>query len=170
MMWFWQLKNVLIIAPAHHVAPSPGTKMIKSSSQQAHCWLLMTHVFWCVTFLCVFLQITWRRSPRKGRRLKMSWTSSDILTSTRDSPLIGNLYEWNSSRTNTSTRSMKVRRFLLHLQMFANSPCKVVILPWIFPGAPLICNGAPGNIQGNLDRFVGDVVFCWHVGKWAMMF
>ena len=25
-----------------------------------------------------------------------------------------------------------------------------VKLPWIFPGAPLIFNGAPGNIQGNL--------------------
>ena len=27
-------------------------------------------------------------------------------------------------------------------------------LPWIFPGNPLTFNGAPGNIQGNLDR-------CW---------
>ena len=26
-------------------------------------------------------------------------------------------------------------------------------IPWIFPGAPLIFNGAPGNIQGNLDRY-----------------
>ena len=25
-----------------------------------------------------------------------------------------------------------------------------VKLPWIFPGAPLNFNGAPGNIQGNL--------------------
>ena len=26
-------------------------------------------------------------------------------------------------------------------------------LPWIFPGAPLTFNGAPGNIQGNIDRY-----------------
>ena len=29
----------------------------------------------------------------------------------------------------------------------AGMPAK---LPWIFPGAPLHFNGAPGNIQGNL--------------------
>ena len=27
---------------------------------------------------------------------------------------------------------------------------RTVKIPWIFPGAPLILNGAPGNIQGNL--------------------
>ena len=27
-------------------------------------------------------------------------------------------------------------------------------LPWIFPGAPLTFNGAPGNIQGNLKALV----------------
>ena len=26
-------------------------------------------------------------------------------------------------------------------------------LPWIFPGALLEVNGAPGNIQGNLDSY-----------------
>ena len=31
---------------------------------------------------------------------------------------------------------------------------RAVKLPWIFLGAPLIFNGAPGNIQGNLDRYV----------------
>ena len=33
-----------------------------------------------------------------------------------------------------------------------------VTLPWIFPGAPFIFNGAPGNIQGNLTgvRLCGD--------------
>ena len=30
-------------------------------------------------------------------------------------------------------------------------------LPWIFPGAPLTCNGAPRNIQGYLDRY--DLLF-----------
>ena len=30
--------------------------------------------------------------------------------------------------------------------------CRAVKLPWIFPGALLIFNRAPGNIQGNLDR------------------
>ena len=30
-----------------------------------------------------------------------------------------------------------------------------VKLSWIFPGAPLTFNGAPGNIQGNLGRYVG---------------
>ena len=30
-----------------------------------------------------------------------------------------------------------------------------VKLPWIFPGAPLTFNGAPGNIQGNLGKYVG---------------
>ena len=28
-----------------------------------------------------------------------------------------------------------------------------VKLPWIVPGAPLTFHGAPGNIQGNLDRY-----------------
>ena len=34
-------------------------------------------------------------------------------------------------------------------------PCKVIILvklPWVFPEAPLIFNGAPGNSQVNLHR------------------
>ena len=31
-------------------------------------------------------------------------------------------------------------------------------VPWTFPEAPLKVNGAPGNIQGNLDRLCG--VFC----------
>ena len=30
---------------------------------------------------------------------------------------------------------------------------RVVKLPWIFPGAPLKFNGAPGNIQGNIYRY-----------------
>ena len=34
---------------------------------------------------------------------------------------------------------------------------KHVKLPWIFPGAPLIFNGAPGNIQGN---FTGMQTVC----------
>ena len=32
-----------------------------------------------------------------------------------------------------------------------------VKLPWIFPGAPLKINGAPGNIQGNLTAMHADV-------------
>ena len=32
-------------------------------------------------------------------------------------------------------------------------------LPWIFPGAPLKVNGAPGNIQGNLDGYVSDICY-----------
>ena len=32
---------------------------------------------------------------------------------------------------------------------FLGNPIPVK-LPWIFPGAPLNFNGAPGNIQGNL--------------------
>ena len=31
---------------------------------------------------------------------------------------------------------------------------KAVKLPWIFPGAPLTFNGAPRNIQGNLERYI----------------
>ena len=31
---------------------------------------------------------------------------------------------------------------------------RAVKLPWIFPGAQLTFNGAPGNIQGNLDKYV----------------
>ena len=31
--------------------------------------------------------------------------------------------------------------------------CVSTVLPWIFPGAPLKVNGAPGNIQGNFDRY-----------------
>ena len=37
--------------------------------------------------------------------------------------------------------------------------CSAVKLPWIFPGAPLNFNGAPGNIQGNLDRYAHG----WHL-------
>ena len=29
--------------------------------------------------------------------------------------------------------------------------------PWIFPGAPLILSGSPGNIQGNIDK-CGDTL------------
>ena len=32
-----------------------------------------------------------------------------------------------------------------------------VKLPWIFPGAPLTSNGAPGNIQSNIDRLCVSV-------------
>ena len=35
--------------------------------------------------------------------------------------------------------------------------CRAVKLPWIFLGAPLTFNGAPRNIQGNLDRYATDV-------------
>ena len=42
-------------------------------------------------------------------------------------------------------------------------PCdtirRAVKLPWIFPGAPLTFNGAPGNIQDNLDRYASDIVY-----------
>ena len=31
---------------------------------------------------------------------------------------------------------------------------RAVKLPWIFPGAPLKVNGAPGNIQGNLTALL----------------
>ena len=34
-------------------------------------------------------------------------------------------------------------------------------LPWIFPGAPLIFNGAPGSIQGNLDRYGSLISMGW---------
>ena len=30
---------------------------------------------------------------------------------------------------------------------------RAVKLPWLIGGAPLTSNGAPGNIQGNLDRY-----------------
>ena len=33
---------------------------------------------------------------------------------------------------------------------------RVVNLPWICPGAPMIFNGASWNIQGNLDRYEAD--------------
>ena len=33
---------------------------------------------------------------------------------------------------------------------FSPTPHRAVKWPWIFPGTPLIFNGAPGNIQGNL--------------------
>ena len=36
---------------------------------------------------------------------------------------------------------------------FAKHKHLPVKLPWIFPGAPLIFNGASRNIQGNLDRY-----------------
>ena len=69
MMWFWQLKNCLIIAPADHVAPSPGIKMIKSSSQQAHCWLLMTRLLVCNISLC-FLPDYLEKIPQEGQEAK----------------------------------------------------------------------------------------------------
>ena len=34
---------------------------------------------------------------------------------------------------------------------------KAVKLTWIFPGAPLTFNGAPGNIQGKFDRHAAHV-------------
>ena len=41
-------------------------------------------------------------------------------------------------------------------------------LPWIFPGAPLKINGAPGNIQGNLTgmllRHIGWLL-PWSIGR-----
>ena len=41
------------------------------------------------------------------------------------------------------------------------SPVK---LPWMFPGAPLISNGASGNNQGNVTAMLAEVT-CWTVGK-----
>ena len=35
-------------------------------------------------------------------------------------------------------------------------------LPWIFPGAPLKFNGAPGNIQGNLTALFHPIPFWAH--------
>ena len=37
--------------------------------------------------------------------------------------------------------------------MISHQHCRAVKLPWIFLGAPLNFNGAPRNIQGNLDRY-----------------
>ena len=34
--------------------------------------------------------------------------------------------------------------------------CRTVKLPWVFPGAPLNSNGAPGNIHGTLNRYASD--------------
>ena len=34
-----------------------------------------------------------------------------------------------------------------------------VKIPWIFPGAPLKINGAPGNIQGNLAGMILPSIF-----------
>ena len=54
---------------------------------------------------------------------------------------------------------LKIRRPLgrLIFNMGIAIPGKTVFLietaPWILPGAPFIFNGAPGNIQGNLDRY-----------------
>ena len=36
---------------------------------------------------------------------------------------------------------------------------RVVKLPWIFPAAALIFHGAPGHIQGNIDRCVLWITF-----------
>ena len=44
-----------------------------------------------------------------------------------------------------------------------------VKLPWIFPGAPLKINGAPGNIQGNLTALLehGDTfMHLWTESTW----
>ena len=35
--------------------------------------------------------------------------------------------------------------------------CIIVKLPRIFPGAPLTFNGAPGNIQGNIDSYADSM-------------
>ena len=39
---------------------------------------------------------------------------------------------------------------------------KAVKLPWIFPGAPLSFNGAPGNIQGTSNLTPRPSVLCFH--------
>ena len=38
-----------------------------------------------------------------------------------------------------------------------------VKLPWLFPGAPLIFNGAPGNIQGNLTGMHHMLGWSWRI-------
>ena len=43
-------------------------------------------------------------------------------------------------------------------ESFALMSLRAIKLPWIFPGAPLILNGAPGNIQTS----TGVVPFCRH--------
>ena len=40
-----------------------------------------------------------------------------------------------------------------HFVLNGKNPIPVK-LPWIFPGAPLKINGAPGNIQGNLTGMI----------------
>ena len=65
-------------------------------------------------------------------------------------------YKWYK---NTHNRQI---RFLTHvLSSFPqfNKTYWTVKLPWIFPGAPM----APGNIQGNLDRYMfeGGYEVCW---------
>ena len=40
--------------------------------------------------------------------------------------------------------------------------CRALKLPWIFPGAPLIFNGATGNIQGNIKRYQYKVTHVEH--------
>ena len=47
--------------------------------------------------------------------------------------------------------------------IFEMSP-KAVKLPWIFPGAPLIFNGAPRNMQGNHDRYRHPTTSPWITG------
>ena len=44
---------------------------------------------------------------------------------------------------------MEATQWPISLLWSACSRCKPIELPWIFPGAPLKINGAPGNIQGN---------------------
>ena len=38
-------------------------------------------------------------------------------------------------------------------EMVPKDHTRAVKLPWIFLAAPLTFNGAPGNIQGNLDKY-----------------
>ena len=60
------------------------------------------------------------------------------------------IYGWN--KCTTGTKRLSHWSLDWHWGQWRLIPVK---LPWIFPGAPLNFNGAPGNIQGNLDRYEG---------------
>ena len=57
-------------------------------------------------------------------------------------------------------QAAQVKRWLKTLTTTSEYGSEVAHLsPWIFLGAPLIFNGSPGNIQGNLDRYEVAVTF-----------
>ena len=104
---------------------------------------------------------------KSDRRQAIIWTSAGILLiwtlETIFSEILSKIHTFSLKKMHLKLSSAKRRPYCLSLnvpvktakqhEMKYHEIYRAVKLPWIFPGAPLTFNGAPGNIQGNLDRY-----------------